>query len=629
MGRFEDVKRKNLTEEYRLNKKSLEKEFQDFLDKNKHLGYMVLDRVEKYKSRAELHHKPSGKWETITWEQLGEQIIAVSSGLLELGVKEGDRTGIFSLNRAEWHICDLGSLCIRAIDVPVYATNTTEETEYLINDAGVKVLFVGRQEHYDKSYGLLDRCESLEYIIVFQEGTKISTGDKRVMMWDDFLDLGRKADHAAEIKDIKTRCHYDDPATLIYTSGTTGEPKGAVHTHKSIMHNSWSVGQYPQAGHNDTESSMCMLPLTHVLERSWNYGIFELGGSIYYCEDHTQIMDYLIEANPNVMNSAPRFFEKVYSTIMTGVEEAPPIKKKLFKWATSVGAAAGDLRMNDEPLPFGLNLKYKLADFLILKKVKAVFGKNMHHMNAGGAPLNAEIAKFFYDIGLTVCLGYGLTETAPVVVMNGPTCFKFGSSGPAVPLVDFRIDADTGEIQVKGPNVVKEYYNKPKQTKEAFTEDGWFKTGDIGNFDDDGYLYITDRLKDLIITSGGKNIAPQMIETIMSEDFYIEYVAVIGDARNYITALIVPSFDALKEWARKNKITYDSIEDLIQKEEVISFYKGLIDKRQQHLGRVEQIKKFTLLPREFSQEEGEITPTMKVKRKVVENKYIDLINKMY
>ena len=623
------VKRKNLTEEYRLNRDALEKEFQEFLDEAKHLSLMIFDLAKKYGDRAELHHKPYGEWETITWNQLAEQITAVSSALIELGIQEEDRTGIFSANRAEWHICDFGTMNIRGIDVPIYATNTSEETEYLVNDAGIKVLFVARQEHYDKSYPLLDRCESLEYIVVFQRGTDINTDDKRVIMWDDFLDLGRKCDHSDEIRRRQERCSYNDKATLIYTSGTTGEPKGAVHTHKSLFHNTWAVGEFPQAGHDDRDSSLCMLPLTHVLERSWNYGVIHLGGQVYYCEDHNEILDHLKEANPVLMNSAPRFFEKVYSTIMTGVEEAPPLKKKLFKWATAVGAEAGDLRMNEQPLPFGLNIKYRLADFLVLRKIRAVFGKNMHHMNAGGAPLNADIAKFFYDIGMLICLGYGLTETAPVVVINGPTCFKFGSSGPAVPLVDFRTDEVTGELQVRGPNVVKEYYNKPKQTAEAFTEDGWFRTGDIAHFDEDGYLFITDRLKDLIITSGGKNIAPQMIETIMAEDFYIDFVAVIGDGRNFISALVVPDFTALEEWAKKNNISFTSNEDLISKQEVYDLYRKIIDKRQEHLGRVEQIKKFTLLPRPFSQEEGEITPTMKVKRKVIEKKYNDLIEKMY
>jgi long-chain acyl-CoA synthetase len=276
-----------------------------------------------------------------------------------------------------------------------------------------------------------------------------------------------------------------------------------------------------------------------------------------------------------------------------------------------------------------LFLKRKLADKLVLHKVRALFGKNMDHVNYGGAPLNAEIEKFFFYCGLLVTSGYGLTETSPVIAMNGSKAFKFGTVGPVSPLVEVRIDKDTGEIQAKGPNIFKEYYKKPDKTKEAFTSDGWFRTGDIGKLDEDGYLMITDRLKDLIITSGGKNIAPQMIELLMTEDHFIEYIAVVGDARQYISALVVPSFENLEDWAKKNGIAFSSREDLIKNPDVIEFYKSIIEDRQKDLGQVEHIKKFTLLSKEFSQETGEITPTMKVKRKVVQEKYKELIDAMY
>lgn len=622
-------RRKNLTEEYLRNRKDLEIEFQQFLDKNRHFGLMVLDRVKKYGSRAELHHKPYGTWETITWEQLGEMMHAVSSALIEYGINEEDMVGIFSPNRAEWHIADLGSLCIRAIDVPIYATNTTREAEYIINDAGIRVLFVGRQMQYDRSYPLLDQCPSLEHIVVFHRDTKIHENDPRVILWDDFLELGRKTNHETEIARRLERCHYDDKATLIYTSGTTGEPKGAIHTHKSLMHNSWAVGYFPQAGHFDHESTLSMLPLSHVLERSWCYGVLQIGAHIWYCEDHTQILEHMKEANTILMNSAPRLYEKMYSTINAGVQKASPFKKKLFTWAVATGAQAGERKMNDLPVPLSLKVRHAIADRLVLKKIRMLFGTRMHHVNAGGAPINPEISRFFYNAGILITPGYGLTETGPVISMNGPKCFKFGSVGPLVPLVEARIDKDTGEIQAKGPNIIKEYYNKPAETKAAFTDDGWFKTGDIGHFDEDGYLYITDRIKDLIITSGGKNIAPQMIEQAMMEDYYIEFIAAIGEGRNYITALIVPSFAALEEYARQNNISFSSREDLVSKPGIRALYKKIIDDRQKDWGRVEQIKKFTLLPKEFSQEAGEVTPTMKVKRKFVEKKYADIIEAMY
>ncbi len=622
------MKYHNYTEEYIQRYSELEKEFHEFCEDNRHLGIMALAQAEKYGDRPQMYHKCYGQWEHYTWKEIGETINAVSKGLLEYGINEEDRIGIFSGNRPEWHMSDFGSLCIRCMTVPIYPTNTTEETEYIVNDAGIKILFVSRQDQYDRSYPLLKRCDALEKIIVFHKETKIDD-DPDVIRWEDFLETGRQSKKDTELEKLHEKCHYEDRATLIYTSGTTGEPKGAIHTHRSLFHNSWGVGYFPQRGEWEGKSTLVMLPLSHVLERSWDYGVMQVGGVIVYCEDHTQILDHLKDMNPTLMCSAPRLFEKIYSTIHAGVGNASGLKKAIFNWSVKVGEKAGQKRLAGKSLSPLLAVKHTLADKFILGKVRGIFGKNFAHANAGGAPLSAEIHRFFYNCGVVICPGYGLTETAPVITINGPHCLKFGSVGPIIPLVQTRIDEVTGEIQAKGPNVIKEYFNKPKQTAEAFTDDGWFKTGDIGHFDEDGYLYITDRIKDLIITSGGKNIAPQLIETLITEDFFIEYAAIIGDGRNYITALIVPSFDALEEWARDNKISFSSREELVENPQVIEHYTKIIEARQESLGRVEKIKKFTLLPKEFSQDEGEITPTMKVKRKVIEKKYSGIIEKMY
>ncbi len=620
--------RVNYTEKYRNEKDALEKDFQKHLDEWQQTAVMVINLAKKYGDRDQLHHKPYGEWETFSWNQVSDMMFATAAALLEYGIKEEDKTGIFSTNRVEWHMSDLGSQLIRCVTVPIYATNTEKEVEYIVNDSGLRILFVGRQMHYDRSYALLDRCPALEKIVVFHRGTKVHD-DPRVVMWDDFLETGRKAGKKNEIEEIMARAHYEDMCTIIYTSGTTGDPKGAVHPHRTLMQNSWGVGRYLQGGFTDKESTLCMLPLTHVLERSWDYGIFSMGMQIYYCEDHNEILEYMTEANTSIMNSAPRLFEKIYSTIYTNLKDASPVKRNLFHWAVSVGKAHGDLVLSGIQPGFFLTLKRKLAGKLVLDKIKALFGKNMHHLNYGGAPLNPEIERFFFYCGVLITGGYGLTETSPVLAINGPECFKFGTVGPASPLVDLRIDSDTGEIQAKGPNIITEYYKKPDKTKEAFTSDGWFRTGDIGHIDDDGYLVITDRLKDLIITSGGKNIAPQVIELLMTEDLFIEYIAVVGDGRKYITALIVPSFENLEDWASKNSIEFSGREDLIKNPKVIEFYQTIVNRKQKDLGQVEQIKRFTLLPKEFSQETGEITPTMKVKRKVVQEKYRDLIDAMY
>lgn len=618
----------NYTEKYKKERGALEKEFQQYLDDWKTYPNMVVNYAKKYGDLPVMNHKPYGQWERFSWNQLSEIMFAVASSLLNAGLKEEDKIGIFSPNRAEWHQSALGAMMTRGVAVPIYATNTEEEVTYIVNDAEIKVLFVGRQVHYDKSYPLLDKCPSLEKIVVFHRGTEIHD-DKRVVMWDDFLEEGRKASRKKDIEEIMKKGNYDDVSMIIYTSGTTGEPKGAVHTHKTMMHNAWGVGRYTEACFEEGDSSMCMLPLTHVLESSWSLGVLSMGMQLYYCEDHNEILDYLSEVNITVMNSAPRLFEKIYSTLYTNIRNASPTKQKIFHWSIAVAKEHGDLILAGQKPGAVLALKRKIADKLVLHKVRGLFGTNLHHLNYGGAALNPEIEKFFFYCGVLIAAGYGLTETSPVLAMNGPHCFKFGSVGPTAPLVDIRIDPETGEIQAKGPNVIKEYYKKPEQTKEAFTEDGWFRTGDIGRFDEDGYLWITDRLKDLIVTSGGKNIAPQMIELLMAEDHFIEYIAVVGDGRKYVSALIVPSFENLEAWATDEGISFANRKDLIDNPKVIEFYQNIIDKRQKSLSQVEKIKKFTLLENEFSQETGEITPTMKVKRKVVQEKYKDLIDAMY
>ncbi len=618
----------NLTEKFRAEKPQLEKEFQEILDSHKNHALWILELAERYGDRAVMHDKVYGQWEHISWNTLAEKMYAVAAGLLELGVVEQERVGIFSGNRAEWHMADLGSQLIRAINVPVYPTNSTKETEFIVNHSGMKVLFVSTQVQYDRACVLLDKCPTLEKIIVFHRGTKISS-DPRIIMWDDFIETGLKAGHREKIEYIKTRCHYDDILTIVYTSGTTGEPKGVMLSHKNLMHNGWSIGKYTQGPFKPDDSTFAWLPLSHALERSWDYGFLTSGSHIWYCDDHTKVMEYIQEANTTHMFNAARLFEKVYATLFTKINEASPLKQKLFFWSIGIAKRAGDIVLEGGSPSMGLRFKRAVADKLVLHKVRDLFGKNMHHVGSGGSSLNPEIEKFFFYCGMLVTQGYGLTETSPGIIFNGHRVFKLGTVGAVVPLSEMRIDPATGELQFRGPNVFREYYRNPQATKEAFTEDGWFKSGDVGVMDKDGFVAITDRLKDLIITAGGKNVAPQKIEVLLCEDHYIENVAIAGEGKKYITAIIAPDFINLAEWASRNNISYSSNEELIAKPEVLSFYREIIDSRQKDLGQVEQIKKFTLIPRVFSQEAGEVTPTMKIKRKVVLNNYKDLVDAMY
>jgi len=603
--------------------------FQEYLDKEKHLSRIVLDRVEIYKDQPVLKHRCYGTWEDISWKSFGENIRASAMGLLSLGISKGDRVAIFSENRPEWHIADLGTMALRGIDVPVYPTNTAKETLYLLNDAGCRVVFVGKQEQYDRIMEIFEDAKTLEYMIIIDRRVEYDRNNSALIFFDDFLEKGRKSGLDADLNKSLEEAHYDDIATIIYTSGTTGEPKGAVITHKNLMHQQWSVGNYMLYDSGEGDLALSFLPLSHVFERSWCYGLFAFGGGIAYCDDHTKILEFLEEAKPTHMNSAPRLYEKMYSTIYGRLETVSKFKQALFLWAVRVGKKYGSRIHEEKRIPLFTRLQYWIADRAVFSKIRGVFGGQARVFTSGGAALSGEIQEFFYNAGVTVLSGYGLTETSPVVVGNKPDRIRFGSNGPLLPLVDGRVDGETGELQFRGPNVMSEYYNKPKETADAFTEDGWFKTGDIGHFDDDGYLYITDRIKDLIITAGGKNIAPQLIETLLAEDYHIEYATAVGEGKKYIAALIVPAFDVLEEYAKKEGIAFTSREDLIARSEIKDFYRKVIDERTRDLGRVEQIKKFTLLAQEFSQEAGEITPTLKLRRRFINEKYHNEIEAMY
>ncbi len=604
-------------------------EFQEYVKTEKSMAWMTQRRIKKFGGKALLNDDSYGEWKTISYDEFGELVKIAGKAFIELGFEELEKIGIFSMNRSEWHISDMGALTARLVDVSIYGTDSAKEAEYIINDAELKLVFAGNQEQYDKIMEVIDDSQYLKYVVVFDKNAEIDTNDKRVMSWDDFLEIGRKskADGILEERLSKTNC--DDVATMIYTSGTTGDPKGAVITHLNLLHEQWSVGNYVLPDANEKDVSLCFLPLSHIYERSYCYGIIMKGAQIYYCSDPSMIVEYLADVRPTIMNSVPRLYEKIYSTVYAKLETVPKFKQNLFHWAVAVGKEASPFRQKGEKLPVGISVRYFLAKKLVLDKVRGAFSDKSPVLSAGGAALSAEIAEFFYNAGISLYTGYGLTETAPVVTANTPARLKFGTNGPVIPLVEVRIDEETGEIQTRGPNVFKEYYKKPEATKAAFTDDGWFKTGDIGYFDDEGFLYITDRIKDLIITSGGKNIAPQKIETSMAEEYYIEYAVVIGEGRKYISALIVPSFEALEEFAKKNKIEYSGRKELVEDSRVLSLYQDIIDRRCSDYGQVEKIKKFRILMDEFSQETGEITPTMKLKRKVISEKYRSIIEEMY
>lgn len=604
-----------------------EKEFQEFLAKDDHLGKMVHKRAEKYgNSKVAVRHKAFGEWEEFTWARFVDLIDSCAMGLLEYGVKEREFVGIFSNNRVEWAVADYACFTIKACSVPIYQSNSAEELKYIVNDCTIRVLFVEKQDHYDKAMKILPET-SVEKVIIMDHRINYDKNNSKVILYKDFLEMGKNSGRKDEIYKLLASGNTEDLSTLIYTSGTTGEPKGVMLTHKNWLAMLFATGYYIPIIESDV--NLAFLPLAHVFERAWSYFILCCNARVDYCHEAKPdvLMQFLLESQPHYMCSVPRLWEKVYAKVMDGVSQMPPKKQKIFNWALEVGKQVAYLKKEQKHIPFGLKFKHKVADKLILHKVRDLFGGRNKVYNCGGSAFSGEISEFFFKCGVLLLQGYGMTECFVITVSN-PTRNRFGTCGPVVPLMKVRI-SDEGEIQATSPSQTQGYWNKPELTKSLFTEDGWVRTGDIGHFDEDGYLVITDRLKDMFKTSGGKYIAPQQIETLLKEDIFFEQAAAIGDGKNFVSALIVPSFEQLELYCQKNGITYTSREELVKNPEIIKLYRERIDARTAALGQVEKVKKFTLLPQEFSQENGEVTPTFKIKRKVISERYKDVINSMY
>lgn len=602
-----------------------QQEFEAYLAKEKHLALMVRSRVKKYsENKVAVRHKPYGEWMSYTWAKFGEMIDATALGMLEFEVKEEELVGIFSNNRVEWAVSDYACFTIRAVSVPIYATNSAKELEYIVNHAELSILFVGNQAQYDKAMSILDDSPFLKKIIVYDKTATIEKSNA-VMYFEDFLEIGRSSKLKLELEKRISRLDSEDLSTIIYTSGTTGEPKGVMLTHKAWFAMLFGTGYHLPITEEDV--NLAFLPLSHVFERAWSYHILCGNGQVDYCHDTKALSEFLVESRPHYMCSVPRLWEKIYSKVKEDLNSAPAAKQKIFTWGLKIGEQVGHLKTEVKPIPLGLKLKYALAEKLVLSKIQTLFGGRTKVYNCGGAAFSAEISKFFFNTGVLLLQGYGMTECFVISVAN-PTHNKFGTCGPVVPLMKVRI-SEEGEIQAKGPSITKGYYKNPELTKESFTEDGYMKTGDIGFIDEDGYITVTDRIKDLMKTSGGKYIAPQMIETLLKEDFYIEDAATIGDNRQYVSALIIPSYEALKNYASKQGIQFSSMEELLKNPDILKFYRDRINTQTKDLGQVEQVKKFALLPSPFTQETGEVTATGKLKRKVVTERYKDFIESMY
>ncbi len=594
---------------------------------NKHIGKEIRDKVQQYQYENAIYYKDEllKKWVGISWIDFGKYTQNLSKALLNFGIKEQQNVAIFSENSPEWMIADIAIMSIRAVTVPIYATNSKNEVEYIINDAEVSVLFVGCQQEYDKVLEILENNKYLKLIVGLSKDIKLQNNKNSIHL-NDFTVLETNEIIENELQKRYYEAVETDLASIIYTSGTTGEPKGVMLDHTNFME-SLKAHDY-ELEVSEKDISLSFLPLSHIYERSWVFFCLHRGIKVYFNQNPKLIAEVLKEVKPTVMCTVPRIFEKIFAAIQDKRKEASPTKMKLASWALGIGNNYYNKHKRlDKKVPLGLKLKHKIADKLVLSKLREVFGGRIKFMPCGGAPLSADMVSFFHSFGLNIKCGYGLTETTATVSLFGYKHFEFNSAGKPIHGTEIII-GENDEILVKGPGVMKGYYKKPVETAEVF-KDGWFCTGDAGKIDENGNLIITDRIKDLMKTSGGKYIAPQKLEMALINDSFIEQIAVIGDQQKYVTALAVPSFENLKKYALEHKITFKDIEELINHNQIKELFEKRFEELQKEFSMFEKIKKFTLLPKEFSIEAGEITATLKLKRKVIQQKYKELIDKMY
>jgi len=568
--------------------------------------------------------KRRGAYQPITWEQAQQEVVALSAFLLECQVNPGDRVLILSENRPEWGIADLAIQSVGAWTVPIYPTLTSQDISVICRDCQPVIGVTSTSEQSTKLLAVSHNAPSLRRIISM---TPLSQ-PPQLVKWSDALGRGREA-LATQQKTLENRQQQirpDDPATLIYTSGTTGEPKGVMLSHRNLLSNVAACLQAIPI--TDKDLHLSFLPLCHVFERmaGW-YLMLSAGASVAYAENMDTIPQNMLEVHPTVMLGVPRFFEKLYARIQEGIRQLPASKRGLVDWAIGVGQTSAMHTLSGRPLPLGLSLKRKVAELLVFKKFHSRLGGRLRFFVSGGAPLAKEIGEFFYHVGVTILEGYGLTETSPVIAVNCLEALRFGSVGKLVPDVEVKI-AEDGEILTRGPHVMLGYYQKPAETAVAII-DRWFHTGDIGHLDSNGFLYITDRKKDLIKTAGGKFIAPQRLENLFVTDPYISQAFVYGDKHPYCVALIVPNIEQLRRYAQEQEIGAESVKDLLLNERIRDFYWHRVQTRQEGLASFEQVKKIALLDQEFTQAAGELTPTLKAKRNLIAQRYDVTLRELY
>jgi long-chain acyl-CoA synthetase len=609
------------------------------MSNNSHIGYkgveatfatipQMFQKVVSENRDIETYFVKAGdEWKGTTFEDLQTWVEGFANGLKNLGINERDHVAIIGTNCPQWCVSDFAIAHIRAVSVPVYPTEIPEKSRYVVKHSESKIAIVQDEVQLAKILPLLNDHEcDLRKIIIMDD----SYSGSDAITYSSVTALN---DTTHDIKAISQTVQSSDLLTLIYTSGTTGVPKGVMLTHNNVCSNLLSIGELIELIEHkynmEEKVFLSFLPVAHSFERvGGHYGCFNAGMQIYYAQSMETVIPNIQEVRPTFLTAVPRIFEKIHAKVMEGVEASTGVKKILAEWSIGVGLKAAPYFQQNKKLPFFLGLKYNLADKLVLHKFRAVLGGRVAAASSGGSALSPEVGSFFCGIGISIMEGYGLTETSPVMTIGHPEFFKYGTVGKPIPGVEVKI-AEDGEILCRGHNVMKGYYKDPEATAEAIDKDGWFYSGDIGMFDEDGLLKITDRKKSLIVTSGGKNVAPQPMEVTLTSNKYVEQCLVIGDDRNFISALVVPSRENLIAWAEKNGMESMDYESLCTDQKTYDMYNSIVEESMRKFSRYESIRKITLIPQEWTVEGGELTPKLSIKRKVVTTKHEDEIEEMY
>ena len=592
-----------------------------------HFAELIHRQAEKYGNRTALKHRDNatGKWLKISWREFSDKVMLTAKAMAEFGIKVQENIGVYSQNMPQCLYTDFGAYGNRVVSIPMYATNSPGQIEYIINDAKIRTLFVGEQLQYNNAFKVQKDSKYLERLVVFDPAVKMNPEDKTSIYFDDFLRLGDNAHAESTVKIRMTEAVPEDLATIIYTSGTTGESKGVMLPHSCYLE-AMRIHDVRLPLVTDKDLSMSFLPMTHIFEKAWCYYCLHKGVTIAINQDPKMIQKTLPEVHPTLMCNVPRFWEKVYAGVHEKINSASPAMKKIFLDAIETGRKYNlEYKNKGIPAPCGLKLKFQFYNKTVFTLLKRVLGiERGRFFPVAGAPLSDTVNEFLQSVNIPIAYGYGLSETTATVCFYPEIGFQFGE---VMPGVQVKIDPGNNEILVKGKTVMSGYYNKPEETKRAFTEDGFFRTGDAGRLEGNT-LFFTERIKDLYKTSNGKYIAPQAIEMVMSGDNYIEQIAVIGDQRKFVSALIVPAYPLLEKYAGEKGISFESREELVKNKDIIRFIEARVEEHQKNLASYEKIKRFTLLPEPFMMG-CELTDTLKLRRPVVLQKYATEIEAMY